>query len=170
MSALVGRGPRRGIREGAQPALHRPPAPAGGELRAVQDVVEVLDRRVGDGMVLAVPIRSADHRDQTSNAPARPCGSSPRSAGRTTRLDRLPSSPKPVTLLLLVATAIATACAVAVLAWRWAAGTRRPGEQAMGTARRAGAAVRRHPGRTSALAARLDPGAATGLALTLALL
>ena len=75
-----------------------------------------------------------------------------------------------MTLLLLVATAIATACAVAVLAWRWAAGTRRPGEQAMGTARRAGAAVRRHPGRTSALAARLDPGAATGLALTLALL
>ena len=47
--------------EGAQPALHRPPAPAGGEPRAVaQNVVEVLDRGVGDGMVLVVRVRSAD--------------------------------------------------------------------------------------------------------------
>jgi membrane-associated phospholipid phosphatase len=75
-----------------------------------------------------------------------------------------------MTLLLLVVTAIATASAVSALAWRWAGSSRRPAAPAMRTARKAGAVMRRHPGRTSALAARLDPGAATGLALTLALL
>jgi membrane-associated phospholipid phosphatase len=58
----------------------------------------------------------------------------------------------------------------AALTWRWAGATRRPEPPGADTARKAGAAVRRHRGRGAALAARLDPDAATGLALTLALL
>jgi membrane-associated phospholipid phosphatase len=68
----------------------------------------------------------------------------------------------PLLLLLIVATAIAGA--VAMLALRW------PVPPAIEAASKAGAAIRRHPGRGSALAARLDPEAATGLALTLALI
>ena len=75
-----------------------------------------------------------------------------------------------MTLLLLVITAIATAGVVSVLAWRWTGSSRRPAAPEMRTAHKAGAVMRRHPGRTSALAARVDPGTATGLALTLALL
>jgi len=73
-----------------------------------------------------------------------------------------------MTLLLLVIVATTIAAVVAALTWRWAGATRRPEPPGAETARRAGAAVRRHRGR--ALAARLDPEAATGLALTLALL
>ena len=75
-----------------------------------------------------------------------------------------------MTLLLLVIVATTIAAVVAALTWRWAGATRRPEPPGADTARRAGAAVRRHPGRGRALAARLDPEAATGLALTLALL
>jgi membrane-associated phospholipid phosphatase len=74
-----------------------------------------------------------------------------------------------MTLLVLVIVAIGVAAAVAMLTLRWprvAGTTARP---AVVPARKAGAVMRRHPGRSSALAKRLDPEAATGLALTLAL-
>jgi membrane-associated phospholipid phosphatase len=71
-----------------------------------------------------------------------------------------------MTLLVLVIVATGIAGAVAALSWRWPRSTEPPAAE---TAREAGAAIRRHPGRGAALAARLDPEAATGLALTLAL-
>jgi undecaprenyl-diphosphatase len=71
-----------------------------------------------------------------------------------------------MTLLLLVLLAVAVAAVVSALAWRWSAPSRAPERPALEAGRSAGRALRRHP----ALAARLDPGAATGLALTLALL
>jgi undecaprenyl-diphosphatase len=60
---------------------------------------------------------------------------------------------------------------VAALTWRWSRAARRTTAPrvVVGMAREAGAAIRRHPGRGTALAAKLDPEAATGLALTLAL-
>jgi len=70
-----------------------------------------------------------------------------------------------MTLLLLLIVATVAAGAVAALAWRWAA----PGKPATGAARRAGAAIGRHSRGRGALAGRLDPEVATGLALTLAL-
>ena len=69
-----------------------------------------------------------------------------------------------MTLVVLVLVAAAAATIVAALYWRVGAAT-----STMGRAREAGAAIRRHKGRSAALAARLDPAAATGLALTLAL-
>ena len=74
-----------------------------------------------------------------------------------------------MTLLLLVIVATGIAAAVAMLSLRWSRPVRRTAPPAAEAARKAGAAIRRHPGRGSALAARLDPEAATGLALTLAL-
>jgi undecaprenyl-diphosphatase len=74
----------------------------------------------------------------------------------------------PLLLLLIVATAVA--CAIAMLSLRWRRPVGRTGRPAIEPARKAGAAVRRHPSRGSALAARLDPEAATGLALTVALI
>lgn len=71
-------------------------------------------------------------------------------------------------VLLLVSTAIAST--VGALTWRWAGAASPTAPSTMNTARRAGAAIRRHPGRGKALATRLDPQAATGLGLTLALL
>jgi undecaprenyl-diphosphatase len=71
-----------------------------------------------------------------------------------------------MTLLLLVLIAAAAAAVVSALSWRWAGTTRSPEAPAAGAARRAGAAMKGHP----ALTARLNPEAATGLALTLALL
>jgi undecaprenyl-diphosphatase len=73
-----------------------------------------------------------------------------------------------MTLLLLLVLAFAAGSAVAMLAWRWSGPAGPPAEPAEAAARSAGDALRRHPGRTSALARRLDPAAATGLALTLA--
>jgi|SRR5829696_6837892 len=70
-----------------------------------------------------------------------------------------------MTLLVLVIVATAIAAAVAALVWRWP--RREPA--AVVPARRAGAAIRRHPRWRSALGARLDPELATGLALTVAL-
>jgi len=64
-------------------------------------------------------------------------------------------------------TAIAIGGGVAVLSWRWGG---RTAPATLRTAREAGAAMRRHPRLTGTLAARLDPEAATGLAVTLALL
>jgi undecaprenyl-diphosphatase len=74
-----------------------------------------------------------------------------------------------MTLLLLLAAAIAAASVAAMLAWRWSGPAGPPAEPAAEAARSAGAALRRHPGQAGALARRLDPAGATGLALTLAL-
>ena len=70
-----------------------------------------------------------------------------------------------MTLLLLLIVATVAGGAVAALAWRWAA----PGRPSAAAARRAGAAMGRHSRGRGALAGRLDPEVATGLALTLAL-
>src|SRR5215207_7558441 len=62
-----------------------------------------------------------------------------------------------------------TAGAVTALTWRWT-GARGPNApSAIGAGRQAGSVIRRHPGRGTALAKRLDPRAATGLGLALAL-
>ena len=74
-----------------------------------------------------------------------------------------------MTLLVLLIAATAAAGTVGALTWRLA-GAASTAQTAMGTARKAGAAIRRHPGRGTVLATRLDPQAATGLGLTLALL
>jgi membrane-associated phospholipid phosphatase len=74
-----------------------------------------------------------------------------------------------MTLLVLVIVAAGIACAVALLTLRWQRPAGRTAPPAAEAARKAAAASRRHPGRGSALAARLDPETATGLALTLAL-
>lgn len=87
----------------------------------------------------------------------------------TTRTDFLAAALLPMILLLLLLFVSATAGTVGVLTWRLAAaGQTAP--PTMAAAREAGTAIGRHPGRATALAARLDPHAATGLALTLALL
>lgn len=75
-----------------------------------------------------------------------------------------------MTLAVLLLVAIATAGIVMALTWRWAVGVAPNPPSAMGAARKAGRAMRRHPGTGSALATRLDPRAATGLGLTLALI
>jgi membrane-associated phospholipid phosphatase len=74
-----------------------------------------------------------------------------------------------MTLLVLLIVATAIAGAVALLTLRWPRSAARTAPSALAPARKAGAAIRRHPGGGSALAKRLDPDAATGLALTLAL-
>ncbi len=74
-----------------------------------------------------------------------------------------------MTLLVLLIVATAIAAAVALLTLRWPRSAARTAPPALVPARKAGAAIRRHPGGGSALAKRLDPEAATGLALTLAL-
>ena len=74
-----------------------------------------------------------------------------------------------MTLLVLLIFASAIAGAVSALMWRWSGGAGPNAPSALDTAREAGTAMRRHPGRGTALASRLDPQAATGLALTLAL-
>jgi membrane-associated phospholipid phosphatase len=75
-----------------------------------------------------------------------------------------------MTLLVLLLVATVTAGAVGALTWRWARAAGPAAPSAMGTARKAGAAIRRHPRHGTALATRLDPHTATGLGLTLALL
>ena len=71
-------------------------------------------------------------------------------------------------VLLIVSTLIA-GTGTAVM-WRWSGATGATAPSALGTARKAGIAMRLHPSFGAALAKRLDPRAATGLALTLALL
>ena len=70
-----------------------------------------------------------------------------------------------MTMVVLVIVATGVAAIVAALCWRVTGAA----PSTMRTAREAGAAIRRRSGRSAALAARLDPAAATGLALTLAL-
>jgi membrane-associated phospholipid phosphatase len=74
-----------------------------------------------------------------------------------------------MTLVLLLMFATVLASTLAAMIWRWsgAAGPNVP--STLGTAREAGRAIRSHPGPGTALAKRLDPRVATGLALTLAL-
>jgi membrane-associated phospholipid phosphatase len=67
-------------------------------------------------------------------------------------------------MVLLVMVAAGVAATVAALCWRLAGLP-----STLGAARTAGAAIRRRNGHSTALAARLDPAAATGLALTLAI-
>ena len=74
-----------------------------------------------------------------------------------------------MTLVLLLLLATATACAVAAVTWRLAGAKGSNAPSAIGAARKAGGVIRRHPGSGTALAKRLDPQAATGLGLTLAL-
>jgi len=74
-----------------------------------------------------------------------------------------------MTLVLLLILAGATAFTAAALTWRWAASVGRGPAPTLDTARRAGTAIRHEGGTPKRLAARLDPGTATGLALTLAL-
>ena len=72
-------------------------------------------------------------------------------------------------VLLLTALALIAGLSVALVAWRypWIAGA--PAEPAIDAARKVGEAVGRRPGLRAAVRERLDPAAATGLALTLAL-
>jgi len=73
-------------------------------------------------------------------------------------------------LLLLILIALAAACATGLAAWRYprlSAGSPAP---AFDAARKAGEVVASHSSRRNRLAPRFDPHAATGLALTLALL
>src|SRR6185437_1106379 len=73
-------------------------------------------------------------------------------------------------LLVLILIALAAACASGLAAWRYprlSAGAPAP---AFDAARKAGEVVASHSSRRSRLAPRFDPHAATGLALTLALL
>jgi len=75
-----------------------------------------------------------------------------------------------MTLGALLLLAIASAGMVTALMWRAAAGVAPDPPSAMETARNAGRALRGHPGLRNAVATRLDPRAATGLALTVALI
>ena len=74
-----------------------------------------------------------------------------------------------MTLVVLLIFASVIAGAVTAVMWRWSGATGPSVPSALDTAREAGRAMRRHPGRGAALARRLDPRAATGLALTVAL-
>ena len=68
-------------------------------------------------------------------------------------------------LVILFAVALTAGLAAGLLAWRYP----RAGDPAPNAARKVGETVEAHPGLRAALAPRLDPEAATGLALTLAL-
>jgi len=74
-----------------------------------------------------------------------------------------------MTLVVLLIFASVIAGAVSALMWRWSGATGPNLPSALDAAREGGRAMRRHRGPGAALARRLDPRAATGLALTLAL-
>lgn len=71
--------------------------------------------------------------------------------------------------LLLLALALTVGLVVGVVAWRYPRIARPSATPALDTARKVGETVGRHPGLRSFLDARLDPAAATGLALTAAM-
>lgn len=73
-------------------------------------------------------------------------------------------------LLLLVAIALTAGLAAGIIVWRYPRTARRTAAPALDTARKVGETARRHPNVQRLLDARLDPAAATGLALTLALI
>jgi membrane-associated phospholipid phosphatase len=74
-----------------------------------------------------------------------------------------------MTLVVLLIVASVSAGAVTAVMWRLSGATGPNVPSALDTARDAGRAMRRHQGPGAVLARRLDPRAATGLALTLAL-
>jgi membrane-associated phospholipid phosphatase len=71
--------------------------------------------------------------------------------------------------LLLLALALTVGLSVGLVAWRYPRIARPTATPALDTARKVGETVGRHPGLRSFLDARLDPAAATGLALTAAM-
>ncbi len=71
--------------------------------------------------------------------------------------------------LLLLALASIVGIVVGLFAWRYPRIARPATEPTLDTARKVGATVGRHPALRAFLRARLDPAAATGLALTLAM-
>jgi undecaprenyl-diphosphatase len=73
-------------------------------------------------------------------------------------------------LLVLIFLALTVACAVGALTWRYPRIAAPSPTPALGVARKVGETAGAHPGLRGVLAPRLDPEAATGLALTLALL
>lgn len=73
-------------------------------------------------------------------------------------------------LLILLLLALTAGCMVGALAWRYPRVPAASPTPTLGVARAVGETAEAHPRLRSVLAPRLDPGAATGLALTLALL
>ena len=73
-------------------------------------------------------------------------------------------------LLFLLAFALTSGAAVGFVTWRYARIARPSATPTLEGARKVGAAAGKHPNLRALLEARLDPAAATGLALTLALL
>lgn len=73
-------------------------------------------------------------------------------------------------LLVLLALALVVGPSVGLLAWRYPKLTPRSGTPSLETARAVGEAVGKHGRLRSALAPRLDPAVATGLALTVAVI
>jgi undecaprenyl-diphosphatase len=74
-----------------------------------------------------------------------------------------------VALLLLFALALTAGCLSGLTAWRYPRTSTAPVAPAHDTAKKVGETAARHPGLRAFLGARLDPAAATGLLLTLAL-
>ena len=73
-------------------------------------------------------------------------------------------------LVLLIAVALTAGSLVGFVAWRYPRAATTTGLPALDTAREVGKAVGRHPNLRAFLGARVDPAAATGLALTLAMI
>jgi membrane-associated phospholipid phosphatase len=73
-------------------------------------------------------------------------------------------------LLVLILLALTVGCVVGALTWRYPRGAAPASPPALDVARAVGETAGAHPGLRGALVPRLDPEAATGLALTLALL
>ena len=73
-------------------------------------------------------------------------------------------------LLVLILLALTVACVVGAITWRYPRVPASSPTPALGAARVVGEAAGAHPGLRGALAPRLDPKAATGLGLTLAML
>jgi undecaprenyl-diphosphatase len=72
-------------------------------------------------------------------------------------------------VLLLLALASTVGLVAGLVAWRYPRVARRPTTPTLDTARKVGATVGRHPALHAFLTARRDPAAATGLALTVAM-
>jgi undecaprenyl-diphosphatase len=72
-------------------------------------------------------------------------------------------------VLLLFAIALTAAVIGALVVWRYPHGATPSGTPTLDAARQVGESARRHPGLRAFLSARLDPAAATGLLLTLAM-
>ena len=99
------------------------------------------------------------------------CGHEPAFA-RETRRETKPTfvTTRLMPLLVLTLVAVTAGCLACFAAWRYPRAEIGSPAPAMAAARAAGDRAASHPGRRRFLAARLDPAAATGLALTLALI